>query len=229
MTHRARALLVVAGAIFALASPTAAFAQTRLIATVGTNDTHTISLTTAAGAPVRDIAAGAYEIEVRDRSDMHNFHLSGPGVNRSTSIDFVGTVTWNVTLADESRYEYVCDAHPGTMNGEFTTGGGPPQPPPPPLPPVGARLIATVGPGFTISLRTTRGSRITRLRPGRYTIVVRDRSRSHSFHLYGRGVNKRTRIRFAGTTTWRVSFSRGVRYRFRCNAHPGRMRGSFRT
>jgi plastocyanin len=227
--HRARALLVVAGVILALASPAAAFAQTRLIGTVGTNDSFTISLTTAAGTPVRDIPAGTYEIEVRDRSDMHNFHLTGPGVNRSTSVDFVGTVTWTVTLADESRYEYVCDPHAGQMNGEFTTGGGPPPPPPPPLPPVGARLIATVGPGFTISFRTARGARITRLRPGRYTIVVRDRSRSHSFHLYGRGVNKRTRIRFAGTTTWRLTFRRGVRYRYRCNAHPNRMRGSFRT
>jgi plastocyanin len=229
LTYRARALLVAAGAILALASPAAGFAQTRLIGTVGTNDSFTISLTTAAGTPVGDIPAGTYEIEVRDRSDMHNFHLSGPGVNRSTSVDFVGTVTWTVVLADESRYEYVCDPHASQMNGEFTTGGGPPPPPPPPLPPVGARLFATVGPGFTISFRTARGARITRLRPGRYTIVVRDRSRSHSFHLYGRGVNKRTRIRFAGTTTWRVTFARGVRYRFRCNAHPIRMRGSFRT
>ena len=229
MTHRALALFVVAGAVLALASPTAAFGQTRLIGTVGTNDSFTISLTTAAGAPVRDIPAGTYEIEVRDRSEMHNFHLSGPGVNRSTSVDFVGTVTWTVTLADQSRYEYVCDPHAGQMNGEFTTGGGPPQPPPPPPPPVGARLFATVGPGFRISFRTARGARITRLRPGRYTIVVRDRSRSHSFHLYGRGVNKRTRIRFAGTTTWRLTFRRGVRYRYRCNAHPNRMRGSFRT
>lgn len=233
MTQRARALLVVCGAILALASPAGAFAQTRLIATVGTNDAHTISLTTAAGAPVQDIPAGAYEIEVRDRSDIHNFHLSGPGVSRTTTLGFVGTVTWAVTLADNSRYEYVCDAHPSTMNGDFTTGGGPPppppSPPPPPPPPVGSRLIATVGPGFTISFRTTRGRRISRLRPGRYTIVVRDRSRSHSFHLYGRGVNKRTRIRFAGTTTWQVTFRRGTIYRFRCNAHPNRMRGSFRT
>jgi plastocyanin len=231
LTNRVRALLFVAGVIVTLASPTAAFAQTRLIGTVGTNDSFTISLTTAAGNPVRDISPGTYEIEVRDRSDMHNFHLSGPGVNRSTSVDFVGTVTWTVTLADESRYEYVCDPHESQMNGSFTTGGGPPSPPPPPapLPRVGATLYATVGPGRTISFRTSRGGRITRLRPGRYTIVVRDRSRSHSFHLYGRGVNKRTRIRFAGTTRWTLTFRRGAVYRFRCNAHPRSMRGSFRV
>ena len=99
----------------------------------------------------------------------------------------------------------------------------------PPPPPVGSTVYATVGPGFRISFHTRRGTRIRRLRAGRYRIIVRDRSRSHSFQLFGRGVNKRTRIRFAGTQTWSVTFRRGYRYRYRCNAHPGRMRGSFRT
>jgi plastocyanin len=232
VTHRARVLLIAAGAILALASPAGAFAQTRLIATVGTNDAHTISLTHANGTAVTDIPAGTYEIEVRDRSEIHNFHLVGPGVNQRTAVDTTSTQTWTVTFRNESRYTYLCDAHPTTMRETFTVGGGPPpppQPPPAPPPPVGARLFATVGPGFRISFRTARGARISRVRPGRYTIVVRDRSRSHSFQLYGRGVNKRTRIRFAGTTTWRVTFRRGAIYRFRCNAHPRRMRGSFRA
>ena len=229
MTYRFRIVLfaLVAGAT--LASPQVALGQTRLIATVGTNDAHVISLNHENGSTVTDIPAGTYEILVRDRSDIHNFHLTGPGVSETTTVGFVGTVTWRVTFRDESRYTYVCDPHSGEMNGSFTTGGGPPPPPPAPPPPVGSRLFATVGPGFTISFRTARGGRITRVRAGRYTIVVRDRSRSHSFHLYGRGVNKRTRIRFAGTVTWRVTFRGGTRYRFRCNAHPGRMRGSFRT
>jgi plastocyanin len=225
-------MLVALGAGAMLASPTAAFGQTRLIATVGTNDAHVISLNHENGGTVTDIPAGTYEILVRDRSDLHNFHLTGPGVNESTTVGFVGTVTWTVRLQDNSRYTFVCDVHPGDMRGTFTTGGGPPSPPPAPPappPPVGSRLFATVGPGFTISFRTARGGRITRVRAGRYTIVVRDRSRSHSFHLFGRGVNKRTRIRFAGNVTWSVTFRRGALYRFRCNAHPGRMRGSFRA
>lgn len=233
MTHRVRIILIAVAAGAILAFPTAAFGQTRLIATVGTNDAHVISLTHANGSAVTDIAPGTYEIEVRDRSEIHNFHLTGPGVNMTTTVGFTGTATWTVTLRDASRYTYVCDVHPGDMRGTFTVGGGPPPPPPAPppapVPPVGTRLFATVGPGFTISFRTARGGRITRVRPGRYTIVVRDRSRSHSFHLYGRGVNKRTRIRFAGTVTWTVTFRRGVRYRYRCNAHPNRMRGSFRA
>ena len=37
-------------------------------------------------------AAGSYRITVRDRADIHNFHLRGPGVNkRITGVDFAGT------------------------------------------------------------------------------------------------------------------------------------------
>lgn len=225
-----RTAVIVAVALTAAISPTAALAQNRLIATVGTSDAEVITLTHENGTAVTDIPAGTYTIEVRDRSRLHNFHLTGPGVDRQTQIATTGTETWTVTLRNESRYTFLCDAHPATMRDTFTTGGGPPSPPPPPPPPpVGSRLFATVGPGFTITFRTRRGARITRLRAGRYVIVVRDRSRSHSFQLYGRGVNKRTRIPFAGTVTWNVTFRRGAVYRYRCNAHPNRMRGSFRV
>lgn len=229
MRTHTRILLLSAAAAVALASPAAALAQERLIGTVGTNDARVITLTHANGTPVRDIPAGTYTIEVRDRSRLHNFRLTGPGVERRTDIADVETVTWVVTFRDESLYEYFSESHPGEMYGSFTTGGGPPIPPAAPPPPVGSTLYATVGPGFRISFTTRRGARINRVRPGRYTIIVRDRSRSHSFHLLGRGVNKRTRIRFAGTTTWSVTFRRGAIYRFRCNAHPRRMRGSFRA
>jgi plastocyanin len=224
-----RIALLAAVALAALASPAVALAQEKLIATVGTNDAHVITLTRENGTRVIDIPAGTYTIEVRDRSRMHNFHLSGPGVDRRTDIDEIRTETWTVTLRDNSIYTYVCEAHPAEMRETFTTGGGPPEPPPAPPPPVGSTLYANVGPGFTISFRTRRGGRITRVRAGRYRIVVRDKSRSHSFHLFGSGVNKRTRIRFAGTQVWNVTFRRGARYRFRCNAHPTRMRGSFRA
>jgi plastocyanin len=227
MTHRKRLLVLAAAAtLAALASPTVALAQTKLIGTVA--DPASISLRHENGTAVSDIPAGTYTIEVRDESIMHNFHLSGPGVDQRTDVETTGTVTWTVTLQDKARYTFVCDPHNTTMRGSFTTGGGPPVQPPPPPPRI-QTLTATVGPGATISLRTSRGARVSRLKAGRYRIVVRDRSRSHSFQLFGRGVNKRTRIRFAGTTTWSVTFRRGFRYRYRCNAHPGRMRGSFRT
>jgi plastocyanin len=230
MTHRKRLLIVAAAAtLAALASPTVALAQTKLIGTVA--DPASISLRHENGTAVTDIPAGTYTIEVRDQSVMHNFHLSGPGgVDQRTDVETTGTVTWTVTLQDKARYTFVCDPHNTTMRGTFTTGGGPPvSPPPPPPAPRIQTLTATVGPAATISLRTSRGARVTRLRAGRYRIVVRDRSSMHNFHLLGLGVNKRTGVVFRGTTTWTVSFRKGRIYRFRCDPHAARMRGSFRV
>jgi len=227
MTHRIRLLVFASAAIAVLASPAAALAQTRLVANVGQNDSFTISLANTAGARVTDIPAGTYEIEVNDHSAEHNFHLTGPGVDMATAVGFIGRVTWTVTFRDASRYTYLCDPHPTQMRGTFTVGGGPPTSPPPPPPPSGVtRLTATVGPGATISLRTASGRRVTTLRRGRYRIVVRDRSRIHNFHLRGPGVNKATTVRFRGTATWTVTLRRGT-YRFVCDPHARRMRGSF--
>jgi plastocyanin len=225
MTQRIRLLVLAATtALVALVSPSLALAQTRLIATVA--DPMTISLRTEAGAAVTDLPAGIYTIEVRDQSIQHNFHLMGPGVDQRTEVETTGTVTWTVTLQDRSRYRFQCDPHFASMRGSFTTGGGPPQPPPPPQL---QTLTASVGPGFTISLRNARGARVTRLRAGRYRIRVRDRSAMHNFHLLGPGVNKRTRVGFRGTVTWTVIFRKGRTYRFRCDPHPARMKGSFRA
>lgn len=228
MTQRTRLLILALAAGAILVSPTAAFAQTRLIGTVGENDSFTISLRTTGGAAVTDIPAGTYEIEVRDRSEHHNFHLEGSGVNMATEVGFIGTVTWTVTLRDASRYTYVCDPHAAQMRGTFTTGGGPPPPPPPPPPSRIQRLTATVGPSATISLRTANGRRVSRLRAGRYRIVVRDRSAMHNFHLIGPRVNRKTTVSFRGTQTWTLTLRRGS-YRYICDPHARRMRGSFRV
>jgi plastocyanin len=227
MKQRMRLLVITAAALGVLGSPATAFAQTRLIANVGQGDAFVISLRTAAGGSVDNIAPGPYEIEVNDHSGMHNFHLTGPGVDRRTTEAFVGREIWTVTLQN-GRYTFQCDPHPTQMRGTFTVGTAPPPPPPPPPPPRVQRLTATVGPGFTISLRTAAGRRVTRLRRGRYRITVRDRSASHNFHLRGPGVNKRTAVGFRGTRTWTVTLRRG-RYRFVCDPHAGRMRGSFRV
>jgi plastocyanin len=226
MRQRIRILVITAAALGALGSPATALAQTKLIANVGQNDAFVISLRTESGGSVDGIAPGTYRVEVHDHSSMHNFHLNGPGVNMLTSEAFVGTVTWTVTFQN-GRYTFNCDPHSTQMRGSFTVGT-PPSPPPPPPPSRVVRLTATVGPGFTISLRTANGRRVTRLRRGRYRITVRDRSASHNFHLRGRGVNKRTAVGFRGTRTWTVTLRRG-RYRFVCDPHARRMRGSFRV
>ncbi|HEY6114305.1 MAG TPA: plastocyanin/azurin family copper-binding protein [Gaiellaceae bacterium] len=77
-----------------------------------------ISLTGADGADVTTLAAGTYTIEVDDQSDIHNFHLTGTGVDESTEVSAVGAETWEVTF-EAGTYEFVCDPHASTMNGSF--------------------------------------------------------------------------------------------------------------
>jgi hypothetical protein len=104
----------------------------RLIGTVGPDAT--ISLTDEGSNPVGTIPPATYDIEVSDLSDLHNFHLSGPGVEERTTVLETGTtVTWTRALVAGS-YHYECEQHPSTMFGDFTVSGSPPPPPPPPPP-----------------------------------------------------------------------------------------------
>lgn len=226
---RTRASIVLV-ALVALALPGASPAQAqRLLGVVGPGST--IALTDANGTRVTSLPPGTYQIEVDDRSSDHNFHLSGPGVNQRTDVGFVGRVTWTVTVS-AGTYTYVCDPHASSMRGSFTVGAAQQPAPTPPSPPASApvspgRLAATVGPGATIGLRTARGVAVRSARAGVYTIVVRDRSRLHNFHLIGPGVNRRTSVSFVGRVTWRVRFRRGATYRFVCDPHARHMRGRF--
>jgi plastocyanin len=62
--------------------------------------------------------AGKIRLVVSDKSDFHNFHLSGPGVNVKTSVPTVGSKTFTVTLK-KGTYRFVCDPHASTMKGSF--------------------------------------------------------------------------------------------------------------
>jgi hypothetical protein len=77
------------------------------------------------GQRISQVPAGTYTIQVRDRSRFHNFHLSGPGVDRATTIAFVGTVTWTVTMT-AGVYTFICDAHASLMRGTFGVDRAPP-------------------------------------------------------------------------------------------------------
>jgi hypothetical protein len=112
------ALTVAAvAAIFSALPPGAEAATPKLLATVGPG--YAITVRTTAGAPVRSVKSGLYAITVRDRSDQHNFHLSGPGVSKSTSVDWVGTKTWRVRIVRGKTYRFVCDPHAEMMRGSF--------------------------------------------------------------------------------------------------------------
>jgi hypothetical protein len=78
----------------------------------------TITLKTAQGTLVKKLEAGTYRIRIRDLSPIHNFHLFGPGVNRLTSVQYTGSVTWTVRLR-RGIYRYRCDPHRAIMRGSF--------------------------------------------------------------------------------------------------------------
>jgi plastocyanin len=63
--------------------------------------------------------AGKAKIVVADLSSEHNFHLTGPGVNVTTTLGGTGTKTFTVTLK-KGTYKYVCDPHKSFMKGSFT-------------------------------------------------------------------------------------------------------------
>ena len=67
---------------------------------------------------VRTLKAGKYKIVIKDLSDIHNFHLAGPGVNKKTSVPAKGTFTWILTLK-KGTYKYICDPHAAIMKGSF--------------------------------------------------------------------------------------------------------------
>ena len=91
------------------------------------------------------------------------------------------------------------------------------------------KLSGTVGPGFTISLKSA-GVKVKTLKAGTYTLTVADRARIHSFVLEqqsGGGFDKAiTSVRFTGTKTVQVTLRRG-KWKYYCSAHEASMFGFF--
>src|SRR3954453_1505656 len=104
-------LVALAAAVAALVVPSALAATPTLNGTVGPG--FTIALTKA-GAKVTKLKAGTYVIKVSDKSNIHNFRLKGPGVNKATSVAAMGSATWKVTLK-AGKYTIVCDPHATLM------------------------------------------------------------------------------------------------------------------
>jgi plastocyanin len=100
----------------AVAAGSAGAATPKLNAFV--NDSFKIGVTKA-GKKVSSLKAGKYVIVVSDPSSSHNFHITGPGLNKSTSVSGKGTFKWKVTLK-KGTYKYVCDPHASFMKGSFT-------------------------------------------------------------------------------------------------------------
>src|SRR5436190_11823845 len=91
-------------------------ASTTLKGVVGPGFTITL---TSGGKKVTKLKAGTYGIKVSDKSNIHDFHLSGPGVNKPTTVPGTGGKTWTVKLK-RGKHTYVCDAHASSVKGSFT-------------------------------------------------------------------------------------------------------------
>jgi hypothetical protein len=217
-------LVAAAGLVVVPAAIPAAATQLRGTSGPG----FSITLQNEAGTLVTRLDPGTYELAVRDLSIDHNFHLYGPGVEELTSVDAIEDANWTVTFR-EGRYTYLCDLHPTQMVRELVVGNPPAvQPKPKPTPTPRPKLLATVGPSATITLRSASGGALKSVKAGTYSIVVRDRSKAHNFHLVGTGVNRKSAVAGVGTTTWTLKLAKGV-LRFYSDVAPSRVKGSIKV
>lgn len=122
----AAALVAVGSVTAACSGTTAAKAAdpgpvqhpTSLVGEVGHNDAFSISLTDQAGQRIRNLAAGTYSLTLKDESTIHDFHLTGGGLDKATSVGSTSTSTFSVTFKPGS-YTFVCDPHAAQMHGSF--------------------------------------------------------------------------------------------------------------
>ena len=108
--RRGIVLLLLAATVAAVVALPVVAATPKLNGTVGPG--FTISM---AKKPTK---AGKYTLVVSDKSSIHNFHLTGPGVNVKTSVAAQATNTFKLTLK-KGQYTFLCDPHASTMRGTF--------------------------------------------------------------------------------------------------------------
>ena len=80
------------------------------------------------------------------------------------------------------------------------------------------RLVGTVGPGYTISLKHN-GKVFKTLKHGQYTFAISDKASIHDFQIEGPGVDRAiTTVSFQGTKTVTILLRKGS-YKFYCAPH----------
>ncbi|HEX3455783.1 MAG TPA: hypothetical protein VHS03_14250 [Gaiellaceae bacterium] len=91
-------------------------------------------------------------------------------------------------------------------------------------------LKGTVGPGFTISLKNSKGQKVKTLKAGTYKIAITDKADIHTFSLKalsGAKFNKDlTSDTFVGKKTVTVKLTKG-KWQYYCAVHPTEMFGNF--
>jgi plastocyanin len=91
--------------------------------TFGASNTNTLAGTVGPGFTIsmtkKTVKAGSYAITIHDLASIHDFHLTGPGVDKKTSVSGMGTTKWTVNLK-KGTYHFVCDPHHTIMHGVLT-------------------------------------------------------------------------------------------------------------
>jgi plastocyanin len=87
------------------------------------------------------------------------------------------------------------------------------------------KLNGVVGPGMTIGLKKA-GKNVKTLKPGKYSLVVADRSPFHNFRLKGPGVNVATTVASTRSRTFAVTLRKGT-YTIVCDPHKRMMKRTF--
>ncbi len=108
-------IVLLAALCAAIAAPAAFAKSPTLTGTVGPGFTITL---TQGGKSVKSLKAGTYVFKISDKSNIHDFHLTGPGVNKTTTVGGTGSSTWTLKLK-EGTYKYICDPHATIMHGSF--------------------------------------------------------------------------------------------------------------
>jgi len=89
------------------------------------------------------------------------------------------------------------------------------------------KLTGTVGPGFTITLKDSTGKRVTKVKAGKYTFAISDKSAIHDFRLEKGAVHKTlTTVPFKGTKNVTYTLTKG-KWQFYCDPHESSMKGTF--
>ncbi len=232
MSRRIRSVSILVGMLTLIATlvfrlgtgVSVAAVSSTLHASVGPG--YDISLTFDDGTPVLALPAGTYRVVVVDQAQDHNFHLLGPGVDESTSVEAPGSTTWTVTFRNNSKYDFLCDPHADSMNGRFEVGaavadappsggggggggsggGGGTKPgsaaPPKPTGKILATVLAGVDSAGKVKL-TLKGKPVKRLGHGGYRIVVTDSSKKNDLTLrrIGGAATPLTGLSFVGHRT----------------------------
>jgi len=109
-------LATVAAAALAATGGSSAASVKTINGTVGPDFTIVLTMQ---GKKVTKLKAATYRFVISDRADIHDFHLSGPGLNRVlTGVEFTGTKSFLLKLK-KGTYRFVCDPHSPIMHGRF--------------------------------------------------------------------------------------------------------------